>query len=377
MNNLSTQSPAQPETTFQVTEPKVTGKRVRKTPTIRIKKLSTDVDMDELTAKNKKIKLQKQEKEIPTINNIDKTKDCNYSVFELKHFLKSHNLLQTGTKQILHERLFSWLNKSRKAVKIQSVYRGYVVCSVHRLFRRYQKMRSDCVNDQDFCSFEPLTDVDKYQIICVKDPDGPVYGFDIYSICQYKRKLELGVELTNPYTRNKFAPSFFAELSKIVYASKHNIIPTNIDNDPNEDVESLPFEKRVELRALSVFQHINSLGNYSDASWFMDLSRTRTIRMIQELYDIWGFRLNIRQEIKRNIFPPTGNPFGNTMSVNIGGMSDTELKNLVLEIIENFVFKGVNRDAQCLGSFYVLGSLTLVNKTAADSLPWLFQSFIY
>jgi hypothetical protein len=185
------------------------------------------------------------------------------------------------------------------------------------------------------------------------------------------------MELLNPYTRNKFPSSFFTELSKIVSASKKGFISTIIDNVPDDSVENLPFEKKVELRALSVFQHINSLGNYSDASWFMTLSRRRIIKMIQELYDIWNFRLNISQEVKRNIYPPYGNPFGNSMDVNIGNMTDCELKNFVLEIIENFVLKGVNRDAQCLGTFYVLGSLTLVNTIAADSSPWLFQSFVY
>jgi hypothetical protein len=238
-------------------------------------------------------------------------------------------------------------------------------------------MTKECVNEQDFCSFEPLTDVDKFQIICVRDSDGHVYGFDIHSIFQYKTKLEFGVELVNPYTRNKFPSSFFTELSKIVYASKQKIISTIIDNKPDDLVEGLPFEKKVDLRALSLFQHINSLGNYSDASWLMSLPRRRIINMIQELYDIWNFRLNISQEIKRTIYPPYGNPFGNSMDVHIGNMTDYELKDFVLGILENFVLKGIDRDAQSLGSFYVLGALTLVNSIAAEVSPWLFQSFIY
>jgi hypothetical protein len=353
-----------------------TEQQVRKQKTIRIMKKSTNVvDMKDITKQNKKIDKTK-EKEIPTIYNIDKTKDINYSVAELKQFLRSNNLLLSGTKQILHDRLFSWLNLSIKSIKIQSIYRGYFVRSLYRSFNRYQEMIKDCVNDQDFCSFEPLTDVDKFQIICVKDSDGHVYGFDIQSIYQYKTKLEVGVELVNPYTRNKFPASFFTELSKIIYGSRQGLISTIIDNDLDESVEGLSFEKKVELRALSVFQHINSLGNYSDTSWFMTLSRRRIIRMIQELYDIWNFRLNISQEVKRTIYP-YGNPFGNSMDVHIGNMTDCELKNFVLEIIENFVLKGVDRDAQSLGAFYVLGSLTMVSTIAADASPWLFQSFVY
>ena len=32
---------------------------------------------------------------------------------------------------------------------------------------------------------------------------------------------------------------------------------------------------------------------------------------------------------------------------------------------------------KALGAYYVLGALTIVNETAATSLPWLFQSFSY
>lgn len=335
-------------------------KRVRKTNTIRLKKNKVIVDKD-----------------IPTIQNSNITKLCNYSVAELKQFLRAHDLHVSGAKQVLHDRLFLWLSTSKHAIKIQSVFRGHLVRSVYQRFRKYQEMVKDCVNEQDFCSFEPLADIDKFQIICVKDPDGPVYGFDIGSVCEYKRKLEYGVELTNPYTRNKFPSSFFSDLTRIVYASRNKIISTVVDIQPDVDVDALSFEKKVELRALSLFQHMNSLGNYSDASWYLDLSRRRVIRMIQELYDIWRFRLNIQQETKRNICPPTGNPFGGAMDVRIMDMTDRELQNFVLGILENFVYNGVDRESQHLGSFYVLGALSLVSATAAEACPWLFHSFVY
>lgn len=360
MNSFEPQQDVDPPQQDNTPSLKTKEKRLRKTNTIRLKKNTVIV-----------------EKEIPTIQNSNITKLCNYSVSELRQFLKSHNLYVSGTKKVLHDRLFLWLTTSKNAVKIQSFFRGHLVRSVYIKFKTYQGMIKDCINEQDFCSFEPLADIDKFQLICVKDPDGPVYGFDICSVCQYKRNLEFGVELTNPYTRNKFPSSFFSDLTRIVYASKHNIISTIVDIKPDPDVESLSFEKKVELRALSLFQHMNSLGNYSEASWYLYLSRRRVIRMIQELYDIWQFRLNIQQETKRAICPPTGNPFGSSLEVRILDMTDIELKNFVLGILESFVFNGVDRDSQHLGSFYVLGALSLVSSTAAEACPWLFHSFVY
>jgi hypothetical protein len=45
-----------------------------------------------------------------------------------------------------------------------------------------------------------------------------------------------------------------------------------------------------------------------------------------------------------------------------------------LEILEKFVNSGVDRDNKCLGTYYVLGALTLVSEDAATSLPWLFEA---
>lgn len=326
--------------------------------------------------RSKKTKSTEVEKPVPTIYNLKETNTINYTVAELKQYLKTYGLVQTGTKQVIHERLFSFIKSQRGVIKLQAIFRGILVRTVYRLFDKYQKMVADCVNDQDFYSFEPLKEINKFQLMCVKEgEDGPTYGFDISSIYQYRKKLESDAILTNPYNRNEFSGAFLTELSKIVIASNKSIIPTVLDIEPEQEMDELSFEKKVEMRAVSLFQHINSLGNYSDASWFLNLSTHRTIRMIQELYDIWRYRLHISRETKNNICPPHGNPFGNAMQVHIGSMSHNEIKNLVLSILENFVFKGVDRDAKCLGAFYVLGALTIVSTVAAESAPWLYQSF--
>jgi hypothetical protein len=41
------------------------------------------------------------------------------------------------------------------------------------------------------------------------------------------------------------------------------------------------------------------------------------------------------------------------------------------------VFSGIDNDSKILGSYYVLGALTLVSQNAANSLSWLFQSVYY
>jgi hypothetical protein len=53
------------------------------------------------------------------------------------------------------------------------------------------------------------------------------------------------------------------------------------------------------------------------------------------------------------------------------------VKKVVLEVLEKLVNNGIDTDSKNLGTFYVLGSLTLVNSEAASALPWFFESMSY
>jgi hypothetical protein len=129
------------------------------------------------------------------------------------------------------------------------------------------------------------------------------------------------------------------------------------------------------MRALALFQNIDSLGNYSSPEWFLSLNRNQLIKFLRELGDIWNYRAQLTNETKQNICPPNGDPFRNISISYI--MNENEILNIkktILGVLEKFVNTGVDRDSRTLGAYYVLGALTLVNDSAAASLPWLFQS---
>ena len=132
------------------------------------------------------------------------------------------------------------------------------------------------------------------------------------------------------------------------------------------------------MRTISLFQNIDSLGNYSSPEWFFSLNRNQIINFMRELCDIWNYRAQLSMEVKCNICPPIGDPFSN---INIAYLLNENnllnLKKKVLNILEKLVNNGIDRDSRSLGSYYVLGALTLVNESAANSMPWLFQSVAY
>ena len=143
-----------------------------------------------------------------------------------------------------------------------------------------------------------------------------------------------------------------------------------------DSLAGLSPEKKVILFAVSVFQRIDELGNNSDYRWFLSLNRLRLIRFVRELVDIWCYRANISPIVKRNICPPTGNPFIG-LNINNIDLPILKLKKKILLVLNNFVVKGIDRDSKTLGALYILTALTLVSKEAAEARPELYQSATY
>jgi hypothetical protein len=139
-------------------------------------------------------------------------------------------------------------------------------------------------------------------------------------------------------------------------------------------------ERQEELFVVDLFQHINTLGNYSDSEWFNTLQRDELIRFIRNLHDIWYYRANLSQEMKEKICPPFGNPFviqhaHVNMNV-ITLLSESEVRTLCVSVIEKMTRRGLTREDQCLGAFYVLATLTIVNQNARNALPWLYEAVL-
>jgi len=125
-------------------------------------------------------------------------------------------------------------------------------------------------------------------------------------------------------------------------------------------------------------QNIDALGNYSNPSWFLSLTKNYLIKFLKELHDIWIHRAQLTEETKHKICPPYGDPFRNlNMSYINTEQNMCNVKKVILEVLEKFVNSGVDADSRTLGAYYVLGALTLVNEDASTSLPWLFQSLNY
>jgi len=299
----------------------------------------------------------------------------NYKIAKLKEYLKDYKLKCTGSnkKELVH-RLFCFLYLSNFANKIQKNFRRHIVqrfCKCRGPVSK--KLISLCVNESDFLTMENLNEIPSLQFFSFKDDDNFIYGFDVLSFYNliFKNK-----QLQNPYNRKALHENTIRDFNTLLRLGDLLDLELNINiNDINSEITS---QKSIELRILDLFQNMNALGNYSDSAWFTSLNKVLLLKFIKELMEIWNYRAQLSEIIKKQICHPYGNPF---RTFNFSRMyaenNISVIQKEILIVLENMVNKGVDNDSRSLGTYYVLGGLTLVNVQAANAMPWLYQSVLY
>jgi hypothetical protein len=258
--------------------------------------------------------------------------------------------------------------------KIQKVFRGKLQRIYIGLHGPALYKRDICTNNSDFFTMEDLKDIDFLQFFSYKDIDGHIYGFDIISLYNLITKTENKREIRNPYNRMEIPKLIIHQIRYLLRLSK--VLKNKIEIEIKDVTTEISPQKTIELRTIGLFQKINALGNYSDASWFLSLTRIELVRMVREFLDIWNYRAQITSQTKRAICPPNGELRINFYYI----QHETQINNLrkaILDVFENIVNSGIDNESKSLGAIYILGSLTLVNTNAAIALPWLYQTFSY
>jgi hypothetical protein len=222
---------------------------------------------------------------------------------------------------------------------------------------------------------DQLTEISTEQFFSFKDEDGFIYGFDLISLHNLIYKCN-GL-IKNPFNNKPIESKVIEDFRSLLRLSR--VLKINICTMIADVTKEVSDSKSVELRALTLFQNIDLLGNYSNSQWFLNLNRTQLIKFTIELYDIWAHRTPLTNEVRREICPPFGNPFARMPRHNVLHALENidDVRKIILTIMENLVVTGINKDSKCLGAYYVLGALTLVNNDAATSLPWLYQAVCY
>jgi hypothetical protein len=319
---------------------------------------------------HKRIKIKTDDFKILKYGEFSAFETTNFNLKQLKQMCKHHKLKQSGNKESLELGLYNYLRLSNYASKIQKHMKGYIVRKYTSLKGKGFMNRNVCTNDTDFYTLDNLQDIPQNQFYSYTDDEGFTYGFDILSIFNMyimeKRK-----KIVNPYNRKKMKQ---CEINKLLHLIRlTHLLKYPLDITISKD-EMTP-EQEIDQFALSIFQRINNLGNYSDGEWFMELSIHNIKIFMNQLFDIWNYRAQLSQERKNEIVSPHGNPFYNLNRITFHrSMNKNYLRHKALSVMEQFITKGINDESKKIGAMYVLSALTLVSPQAAQSLPWLYES---
>lgn len=325
----------------------------------------------------------------------DKMKHVKYSLADLRMLCAHYGIKKSGTKPELTNRIYTFLKQSYYIVLLQRVFRKFISKKYRAFSGPGYLHTSDCVNDTDFYTFDNLSKIRPLELFTYMDSDKKIYGFHIASI--FHLIISSYPNIKNPYNRNVIPSGVIKNVyEKLIYGSLLGFRVSvklddedDCDGDGDGDGENelgdasetgISREKQEELFIVDLFQHINTLGNYSDSEWFIVLQRAELIRFIRNIHDIWYYRANLTQEMKERICPPNGNPFVlHNAHVNLNVLTlltDPEIRTICVSIIDRMVRRGVSREDQCLGAFYVLATLTIVNPDARNAMPWLYEAVL-
>ena len=326
---------------------------------------------------------------IPSIKEFNNLYTINYKVNELKIIQKHYNIKCSGNKEHLKQYLYNYLFYSYKISIIQKNARLLLIKKYIKFHGPAFYNRSICSNDVDFCTLDTMVSIPYNQFISFKDENNHIYGFDIISLYTlFKNGLlamkknntnitnDCYVDVENPFTKQKFNANILKQLIGYINISRILKIIINLEYD---ELIAVSDSKQVEMKILTLFQKIDSLGNYTNIKWFLELDKKQLIRFVRELMDIWNYRANLTYEVKREIVPQRSDPFyDRTINPNmLGQYSFIQIRKYCATIIDILINSGLNTSSCSLGSYYVLCALTTVSKDAAETLPWLYEATIH
>jgi hypothetical protein len=336
-----------------------------------------------------------------------------YEKKEAKNAIKSiHDFTLMGTKKILYEKLKKFFEQHRLVIIIQKSVRRFLTKVVLELMGPAKFNKKLCVNDSDFYTLEPLSNIPFDNFFSYKDKENFIYGFELSSLIQYIKVKERGGELRrqikNPYNRNSMKNEIpkihrLCQLRRLLKGeyNKH-ILPTRIhvrnrdvsspQNDLRNRTLSIGLEhnynhsqmlemirsirsKSNEDRTRELFIEIDQLGNYSDYRWFMNLERSCYLRYYRILKDIWTYRAQIPSYTKIKICP-LWDPFGMFSTINVNELTTEQLMSRCLCVMEDMIYTGIERQFKTIGALHVLSVLTVINREARSNMPWLYESLI-
>jgi len=299
-------------------------------------------------------------------------KEKKYTIHDIVSICDFFNYsIKRRNKSAMLEDCYLYLKNGYFVTKIQRCWKKKILRELKATQGPAIFNRSLCNNTEDFLTTETMTEIDYFFFISIKEDDF-IYGFNIISVYNLLKKTKPSNPPLNPYTRNAFTKEF---VDTIYRRMKLNYLLKQTDHPIYHEIQLPSYDNKI----TGLFQKMDTLGNYTQVEWFVSLDASHLRRFLLELQDIWDYRAQLTSPMKLAICPPLGKPFIHVPLHIMDSATPLELsvlRNYCYLVMDELLNKSISTEHQSLGAYYILCALTLVNKEAAEALPWLYQSVL-
>ena len=169
----------------------------------------------------------------------------------------------------------------------------------------------------------------------------------------------------NPYNREHFP-------EKIILNAKKLINTLKLSKDFITVNKSIVRSRRQNIKQTTVdlFSLMDHAGYDCNINWFLILNIRYLKRLYKTLEDIWNYRLQLTNDIKRRIAPPHGIVFNKPISEVIRMTRKEDIQELILSEVKKFTNAEQESDRK-LGYMYFMIGLSSVSVMCFDSHPWI------
>ena len=275
---------------------------------------------------------------------------------------KMKNKSPMGSKKELFDEIKYYINSLKRydcqenkinIILIQSLIRGKLV--------RIKNENIKCNNDEDFYTYEELKNIEPKFLYSYKDKSGIRWGFDIRSLDKL-----IEVRYPNPYTTEEIPLNIIQEV-------KNKISILKLEPDYEDLTDSIVRDRKetIKQKIVDLFSFIEQSGYTCHIEWFTILSVRRLKELYRQLEDIWNYRSQLSNQMKRNICPPNADIFRTPMIEVMNYSCKEDLQELVLHEVMKFTQANTDSDRK-LGFMYFLIAFGMVSPQCYHAhINWL------
>lgn len=225
------------------------------------------------------------------------------------------------------------------------------------------KNKSLCNNDNDFFTFDNIDEISSKYFFSYKDNSGFIWFFDIRS---FNKLIEMNQ--ANPYTREPIPAD--VKLRSTELTDKLQLS----ENDSLVNMKEIHKTKSqiIKQKTIDLFSEIEQYGYSCLVEWFLDLNISRLKSLYRNLEDIWNYRLQLSNEMKCRISPPSGLVFNIPVNDVMANHNKLELEEIIINEATKFN-NAVSPEDKKLGYMYFIIGLGQVSKRCFQSHQWWLQ----